>query len=133
MYVDDIILIRNSPTPIRTFISRSHQEFSIKDLGNLNYFLGLEVTYTNDGLFLGKTIYTNDILARSDMFDCKPISTPLASAVTLSKDEEPFGDITKYHSLVHSLVGALQYLTITRPNISFVVNHVSQFLQSPTQ
>lgn len=81
---------------------RREYVLEIKDLGKLTYFLGLEVTYTPDGLFPCQGKYAQDILSRFDMFDCKPISTPLAAG-----DSGPlFLDITRYRSLL----GALQLI-----------------------
>ncbi|GKF81129.1 uncharacterized mitochondrial protein-like protein, partial [Tanacetum coccineum] len=62
VYVDDLILIGNDESVIATFTSRLNHEFAIKDLGALNYFLGLEVAYTNNGLFLTQSKYARDIL-----------------------------------------------------------------------
>ncbi|XP_022024067.1 uncharacterized mitochondrial protein AtMg00810-like [Helianthus annuus] len=101
----------NNEAAIHTFISRLNHEFAIKDLGDLNYFLGLE-----------------DILQRADLLDAKPVSTTLASHESFTTNGTPCSDPTSYLSLV----GALQYLTITRPDLSYVVNQVSQFLHAPT-
>ncbi|KAI3507180.1 hypothetical protein L1887_22027 [Cichorium endivia] len=128
VYVDDLILTGNEEPVIRSFINQLHCEFSIKDLGRLNFFLGLEVSYTTTGLFLGQSKYAHDILQRANMLDAKPVSTPLAANIAFVADGDPFDDPTYYRSLV----GALQYLTITRPDISYAVNQVSQFLQAPS-
>ncbi|KAD3068636.1 hypothetical protein E3N88_36516 [Mikania micrantha] len=128
VYVDDIIVTGNNDEFISSFVAKLHSEFAIKDLGSLNYFLGLEVTPTDDGLFLSQAKYAHDILSRADLLDCKPVHTPLAPNETLSSAGAPLPDVTSYRSLV----GALQYLTITRPDIAYAVNQVSQFLQSPT-
>uniref|UniRef100_A0A251TUQ9 Putative zinc finger, CCHC-type n=1 Tax=Helianthus annuus TaxID=4232 RepID=A0A251TUQ9_HELAN len=128
VYVDDLILTGNQDNVLRSFINRLHNEFAIKDLGELNYFLGLEVTYTSNGLFLNQSKYASDILVRACMMDAKPATTPLATNVTFSNSGELFSDPTQYRSIV----GALQYLTITRPDISYAVNQVSQFLHAPT-
>ncbi|XP_071729058.1 uncharacterized mitochondrial protein AtMg00810-like [Rutidosis leptorrhynchoides] len=124
----DIIITGNHSATITRFISRLHQEFAIKDLGRLSYFLGLEVTYTTTGLFLSQTKYAHDILTREKLLEAKPSATPLATAELFTSTGTKFADPTQYRSLV----GALQYLTITRPDISYAVNQVSQFLQSPT-
>ncbi|XP_071694579.1 uncharacterized protein [Rutidosis leptorrhynchoides] len=128
VYVDDIILTGNNRDLIIKFISRLNVEFAIKDLGRLSYFLGLEVTYTDSGLFLSQTKYAHDILTRAKMLESKPIATPLETFEVITSTGVPFND----HTLYRSLVGALQYLTITRPDISYAVNQVSQFLQAPT-
>ncbi|XP_021986078.1 uncharacterized mitochondrial protein AtMg00810-like [Helianthus annuus] len=128
VYVDDLILTGNNDTAITTFISRLHHEFAIKDLGDLNYFLGLEVLYTHTGLFLTQAKYAADILLRAQLLEAKPVSTPLALHESFSANGVPYSDPTLYRSLL----GALQYLTITRPDISYAVNQLSQFLQHPT-
>lgn len=112
VYVDDIILIGNTSCLIQWFISKLHDEFSIKDLGHLNYFLGLEVSYLlgEGGLFLTQTKYAHDILDRDGLLDSKPVSTLLSTSEYLVSIGSPFTDPTLYRSLV----GALQYLTITR-------------------
>ncbi|XP_071691164.1 uncharacterized mitochondrial protein AtMg00810-like [Rutidosis leptorrhynchoides] len=128
VYVDDIILTGNNSSIIDGFITRLHQEFAIKDLGKLSYFLGLEVTYTDSRLFLSQSKYAYDILVRAQLLDSKPISTLLPTVASFTTGGIPFDDPTYYSSLV----GALQYLTITRPDISYAVNQVSQFLHAPT-
>ncbi|XP_022041779.1 uncharacterized mitochondrial protein AtMg00810-like [Helianthus annuus] len=111
-----------------SFISHLNKEFAIKDLGKLNYFLGLEVTYTQNGLFLNQSKYTLDILTRAKMLDAKPAPTPLSTNVPFVSTGTLYADATHYRSIV----GALQYLTITRPDIAYAVNQVSQFLHAPT-
>nr|GEZ03421.1 hypothetical protein [Tanacetum cinerariifolium] len=90
------------------------------DLGELNYFLGLEATRTSEGLFLSQSKYAHDILKRADLLDAKPIHMPLAANEILSTHGDKYTDPTSYRSLV----GALQYLTITRPDISYAVNQI---------
>lgn len=128
LYVDDIVLTGNNKPLLQRFISRASLEFRLKDLGALTYFLGLEITPQSDDLFLGQAKYAHDILSRVQLLDSKPVATPLVAGGSLQKCGTPFNDPTLYRSLV----GALQYLTITRPDLSYAVNHVSQFLQSPT-
>ncbi|XP_022007495.1 uncharacterized mitochondrial protein AtMg00810-like [Helianthus annuus] len=82
VYVDDLILTGNHSPTIKSFITTLDKEFAIKDLGRLNYFLGLEVTYTTNGLFLNQSKYTMDILTRAKMLDAKPAPTPLSSNVS---------------------------------------------------
>ncbi|KAI3510913.1 hypothetical protein L1887_18051 [Cichorium endivia] len=128
VYVDDLILTGSDDKVIRSFITKLHNEFAIKDLGRLTYFLGLEVAYTSNGLFLSQSKYVHDILSRAGLLDAKPATTPIASNTSFIKDGALYSDPSHYRSLV----GALQYLTITRPDISYAVNQVSQFLQAPT-
>ncbi|KAI3785937.1 hypothetical protein L1987_45063 [Smallanthus sonchifolius] len=128
VYVDDLILAGNDENVIHTFISHLHHEFAIKDLGDLSYFLGLEVVYTTTGLFLTQVKYAKDILLRAQLCEAKPVGTPLAPHESFTADGMPYSDPTLYRSLV----GALQYLTITRPDLSYAVNQLSQFLHKPT-
>ncbi|XP_022003364.1 uncharacterized mitochondrial protein AtMg00810-like [Helianthus annuus] len=118
----------NQPSTITSFVSCLNKEFAIKDLRKLNYFLGLEVTYTPHGLFLNQSKYTIDILNRAKMLDAKPAQTPLSTNANFVSAGDPFPDATHYRSIV----GALQYLMIMRPNISYAVNQVSQFLHALT-
>ena len=106
-------------------------EFALKDLGELHYFLGIEVKKVQDGILLTQEKYASDILSRVGMKDCKPSSTPMSTTEKLSLNEGKLlspEEGTKYRSIV----GALQYLTLTRPDISFSVNKVCQFLHAPT-
>ncbi|XP_021997220.1 uncharacterized mitochondrial protein AtMg00810-like [Helianthus annuus] len=128
VYVDDLILTGNNDTAITTFISHLHHEFAIKYHGDLNYFLGLEVLYTHTGLFLTQAKYAADILLHAQLLEAKPVSTPLAPHESFSANGVPYSDPTLYRSLL----GALWYLTITRPDISYAVNQLSQFLHHPT-
>lgn len=126
--VHDIIVTDNDGDLLKNFIARTHKEFAIKDLGCLNYFIGLEVSCTSDGLFVGQVKYAHDILERVNLLGSKPLATPLATGETLVGE----GSLFHYPTLYRSLVGALHYLTITRPHLSYVINVVNQFLHSPT-
>jgi len=131
VYVDDIIVASSSQKATGALLKDLEQEFALKDLGNLHYFLGIEVNKLGDGLKLSQERYAADVLQRVGMHKCKAIDTPLSSTEKLSVTEgEPLGteDATRYRSIV----GALQYLTLTRPAISFSVNKVCQFLHAPT-
>ncbi|RVW31012.1 Retrovirus-related Pol polyprotein from transposon TNT 1-94 [Vitis vinifera] len=99
-----------------------------KDLGKLKYFLGIEIAQSSSGVVLSQRKYALDILEETGMLDCKPVDTPMDPNVKLVPGQgEPLGDPGRYRRLV----GKLNYLTITRPDISFPVSVVSQFLQSP--
>uniref|UniRef100_A0A2N9HRT6 Uncharacterized protein n=1 Tax=Fagus sylvatica TaxID=28930 RepID=A0A2N9HRT6_FAGSY len=128
LYVDDIIITGNNSSLLDSFTRKLHSEFATKDLGSLSYFLGLEASPTPDGLFLSQLKYARDILTRAQLLDSKPVYTPMVVSQHLSADGPHFPDPTLYRFLV----GALQYLTITRPDIAHVVNSVSQFLHAPT-
>jgi hypothetical protein len=129
LYVDDIIITGTSPSLITNLIHKLQTTFELKDLGPLHYFLGLQLHYHTTGFSVHQTKYASDLLQRFDMTNCKPSSTPYSSTSRLTKDQgTPLVDPTSFRSLV----GALQYLTFTRPDLSFAVNQVCQFMHSPT-
>lgn len=103
VYVGDLILTDNNESIISSFIARLNREFVIKDLGDLNFFLGLEVGYTDDGLFLSQTKYAKDILTRANLLDLKPVSTPLPTHGPFTCNDVLFSDRTLYRSLVGAL------------------------------
>ncbi|KAL5706290.1 hypothetical protein ACHQM5_024479 [Ranunculus cassubicifolius] len=129
IYVDDILITGNNSSYVAKFIQQLGQLFSMKDLGPLNFFLGIEATYKDGGLYLTQTRYTVDLLSRTKFLDVKPVSSPAQAGQKLSLyDGELLHDASQYRSVV----GALQYLTITRPDISYAVNQVCQFMHKPT-
>jgi hypothetical protein len=128
VYVDDIILTGSSISVVDDLIKSLSLTFPIKDLDSLNFFLGVEVHRSSTGLHLSQQCYIADILKRTNMELAKPISSPMSAAAPLSKlDGISMTDPTIYRSTV----GALQYLSITRPDIAFAVNKVSQFASDP--
>lgn len=131
VYVDDIIVASSTQGAATKLLQELNQVFALKDLGDLHYFLRIEVSKVRDGIILTQEKYASDLLKRVGMTDCKPASTPLVVSEKLSAFKgTPLGekDATQYRSIV----GALQYLTLTRPDIAFSVNKVCQFLHDPT-
>lgn len=131
VYVDDIIVASSSLEATDALLADLQREFALKDLGDLHYFLGIEVKRSDNGLVLKQEKYVNDIIKNSGMDKSKPIDTPMSSTEKLSVefgDKLGLEDSTRYRSVVV----ALQYLTLTRPDISFAVNKVCQFLHAPT-
>ncbi|CAI9292161.1 unnamed protein product [Lactuca saligna] len=92
------------------------------------YLLGLEVGYIYDGFFFSQSKYAKDVMSRVDLLHSKPVPTPLATHETFTPDGPLFSGLTLYRSLV----GALQYLTITRPDLLCAINHASLYLHAPT-
>ncbi|RVW23875.1 putative mitochondrial protein [Vitis vinifera] len=99
----------------------------MKDLDQIHHFLGIEISQTSDGLHLSQSHYALTILERANMVDCKPMSTPLEAKIRTSSNEVLLED----PSYFRGLVGALQYLTLTRPDLSYSVNNASQFMHAP--
>jgi len=130
VYVDDLIISGDDTDGIKTLKGLLSSTFEMKDLKELHYCLGLEVLRTSNYTFLLQHKYMEGILRKFSMEDCKPVSTPLEQNFRFpdeSSDSEV--DANRYRQLVGSLI----YLTITRPDISFAVNVVSQFMQKPRE
>lgn len=130
LYVDDIILTTSSDTLRHSIIGLLAKEFAMKDLGPLNYFFGIAVTRHQQGLFLCQSKYAQDIIERACMSSCKPSPTPVDTKGKLSATSgKPYSDPTHYRSLA----GALQYLTFTRPDISYSVQQICLRMYDPRE
>jgi hypothetical protein len=125
IYVDDIIITSSHQAAIPKLIADLQLSFAIKDLGPLHFFLGIEAIWTKDALHLSQQRYIHDLLTKTNMMLAKPISSPMSASSPLSKFD---GSTITDPSLYRSTVGSLQYLSITRPDLSFAVNKVSQFM-----
>ena len=128
MYVDDLIITSNDDLVVTHIITRLDSNFSTKDLGVLSFFCGVEVIRDTNGLFLTEQKYIVNLLTKHNMLDSKPVSTPLAMGTSLTIH---YGASLVYAPMYHRVVGCLQHLQMTRPDISFVVNKLSQFMHSP--
>ena len=129
VYVDDIIVTGNTPSSVDNLIRILSNKFSLKDLGTLNYFLGVEVLPSPDGIFLSQRKYIMDVLQKVGMDGTKGVSTPMSASVPLQRDGSTmFPSPTDYRALV----GSLQYLSLTRPDVTYSVNKLSQFMHRPT-
>jgi len=113
-----------------TFVkSQLDHLFKIKDLGQLKFFLGLEVASSRKGIFLNQRKYTLELLDVAGLLEFKPFNSLMDPQIKLHPKESPLlEDISMYRRLI----GQLIYLTNTRPDICFVINHLSQFLSAPT-
>ncbi|KAH9740738.1 retrovirus-related pol polyprotein from transposon RE2 [Citrus sinensis] len=129
IYVDDILVTGSNTVFIEKIIEQFGSEFALKDLGDFSYFLGLEVTPSAEGLHLSQTKYICDILSKTNMLGSKSCNTPISVSEKLKKDLcNPFENPPLYRSVI----GSLQYITLTRPEIAFTVSKLSQFLAAPT-
>eukprot|EP00253_Pinus_taeda_P032104 PITA_32104 len=130
LYVDDLILTGSDPNLINHVKSSLKKKFEMTDLGNLHYFLGLQVLQSKECISLSQSKYACDILRHFHMEDCKPAPSPFQSGVKLSVScTSPEVDATLYRQLV----GKLLYLTHTRPDLSFAVGLVARFMQNPRE
>ena len=128
LYVDDIVLTGNNSSLLHHFITALGHVFELKDLGLPHYFLGLQVSTTKHGMHLSQAKYAYDLLQKANMLECKPCSTPVAAKLSISAhDGVPLSSPTDYRMLV----GCLQYLMLTRPDISFAINNIAQYMSNP--
>ena len=129
VYVDDIILIGNHTPTILALKHHLHTTFSIKDLGNLHFFLGMEICKTHAGIVLTQQKFTKELLQFSGLDLSRRTTTPLPSSFKLHPNiGTPYSDPAFYRSLV----GKLNFLTHSRPDLTFAVQTLSQFMQNPT-
>lgn len=128
IYVDDIVITGNDTDHISSLISQLSLIFEMKHLGDLHHFLGVEVRTSPNGYLL-QTKCPYDLLVKTSMLGCKPCGSPCnykSLAQPTVSNELP--DPTTYRSIT----GALQYLTLTRPDLSFAVNQACQHAHHPT-
>jgi hypothetical protein len=122
IYVDDLIITRDSDVDIFDLKNLLKQKFEMKNLEKLRYFLGIEVIQSPKGIWLLQRQYAFNKLSKYGMTSCKPISIPLEQNVKLSADE---GDLVEDTTMYRRIVGSLIYMTITRPYLSYAVGVVS--------
>ena len=128
VYVDDIILAGNNSEACANFKVYLDKCFKIKDLGNLKYFLGIELAHAPTVVFLNQCKFVLDILKESGLIGCKPMGTPIEQNHRLGHAN---GVFYSHPEKYRKLVGRLLYLTITRPDITYAVHVLSQFVQQP--
>ncbi|XP_050874896.1 uncharacterized mitochondrial protein AtMg00810-like [Lathyrus oleraceus] len=121
LYVDDIILITTTQVLRQSIMSLLASEFAMKDLDPRSYFLGIAVSRHPDGIFLSQSTYALEIIEHAGMAFCKPSAIPVDTKQKFNTSSD-----TSYEDpyLYQSLAGPLQYLTFTRPDISYVVQQV---------
>lgn len=127
VYLDDILVTGISNTEIQTLVTQLNATFSLKDLGDLNYFLSIEVLRNSTRFHLSQTKYILDLLKKTNMDKAKALPTPMANNVSLSSKQ---GTLISNPQEYLSIMGALQYI-VTRPDLAFSVNEVSQFFHCP--
>lgn len=129
VYVDDIIVTGHDYSELEQLKGYLAGEFELKDLGNLKYFLGMEVARSNAGIVVSQKKYILDLLRDTGMMGCKPTDTPMEPNVKLGLEGGKEVNKEQYQRLV----GKLIYLAHTRPGIAFAVSVVSQFMHSPKE
>ncbi|GJT80375.1 ribonuclease H-like domain-containing protein [Tanacetum coccineum] len=129
LYVNDIILTASSTALLQRIINSLHGEFVMTYFGSLNYFLGISSQRTASGLFLSQSKFAEEIIEKAHMQQCNPCRTPVDTESKIRPEGAPVADPTLYRSLV----GVLQYLTFTRPDLSYVVQHVCLYMHDPRE
>lgn len=133
VYVDDILLTGNCNSVVNSFKRFLDDKFKIKDLGTLHFFLGIEAVSIDKGICLSQKKYTVDLIAEFGLTACKPASVPMDQGIKLTNDVVDNDPYLSKPNVFQRLIGKLIYLTITRPDISFAVHVLSQFMHAPKE
>ena len=130
IYVDDIIFGSTNPKLCEKFSKLMQSRYQMSMMGELNYFLGLQIKQSDDGTFIHQTKYIKDLLRRFDMQDCSIAKTPIATATKLDADKQGKSvDQTSYRGMI----GSLLYLTASRPDIMFSTCLCARFQAEPKE
>nr|GFC43783.1 hypothetical protein [Tanacetum cinerariifolium] len=116
--MDDIIFGSSNPQLCREFEALMHEKFQMSAMGELNFFLGLQVLQKEDGIFLSQDKYIGDILKKFGFLDVRSSNTPMDKENPWGKDGT--GKDVELH-LYRSMIGSLMYLTASRPDIMFAI------------
>ncbi|GKB89643.1 retrovirus-related pol polyprotein from transposon TNT 1-94 [Tanacetum coccineum] len=128
IYVDNIIFGSTCQELCDDFAKIMHDEFEMSMMGELNFFLGLQIKQLDDGIFFNQSKYIKEMLKKFGLEDSKPMKTPMSTETKLTKDEEGESvDNTKYRGMI----GSLLYLTTSRPDIMFSVCLCARFQEDP--
>jgi hypothetical protein len=112
--VNDIIFGGSSHTLVSRFQEMMENEFQMSMMGELTFFLGIQVKQTKQGTFMHQAKYTKDLMKKFNMAKLKPVSTPMSTTTSLGPNED--GEAVDQREY-RSMIGSLLYLTVTRPNI----------------
>ncbi|PRQ43270.1 putative RNA-directed DNA polymerase [Rosa chinensis] len=130
IYVDDMVITGNDTVEMDRLQRQLASEFEMKDLGELKYFLGIEVARGREGIYLCQRKYVLDLLTETGLLDCRPIDTPIEQNHCLAEYPD---QVPTDRACYQRLVGRLIYLAHTRPDIAYAVSVVSQFMHNPSE
>ena len=114
---------------INEFKGRMKSEFDMTDLGKMKYFLGVEVIQNSSGIFITQRKYAKEILKKFGMESSNPTKTPMVPRFKLIKDE---GGTQIYSTQYKKIIGSLMYLTVSRPDLMYVMSLVSRYMERAT-
>lgn len=130
LYVDDLIFTRSDERMFEDFKTSMKMEFDMTDLGKMKYFLGVEVVQNSEGIFLSQRKYAQEILEIFGMEKSNSVRNPMVPGFKLMKNGDGAQvDMTQYKQMV----GSLMYLTVTRPDLAYMVSVVSRYMERPTE
>ncbi|KAK6151684.1 hypothetical protein DH2020_014319 [Rehmannia glutinosa] len=130
LYVDDILLIGNDIGLLQKFSKLMQGEFEMSMMGELNFFLGLQIKQCQEGIYISQSKYTKELLKKFDIEEGRIVSTPMATNVKIDKDEKGKSvDESKYRGMI----GSLFYLTASRPDILHAVCLCARFQSNPKE
>ncbi|XP_019055285.1 PREDICTED: uncharacterized protein LOC109115550 [Nelumbo nucifera] len=130
VYVDDIVVTSNDIEEVSALKKFLSSKFEIKDLGELWYFLGIEVARSKEGIFISQRKYVLDLLTETGKLGTKPASTPIDVNHKLSTND---GELLADRGVFQRLLGKLLYLYMTRLDISYAMSVISQFMHAPRE
>ncbi|CAM9000216.1 unnamed protein product [Rhodiola kirilowii] len=130
IYVDDIVFGSNTQKLVDQFIEQMQKEFKMSMVGEMNYFLGLQVTQKEDGIFISQSKYAKNLIKKFDLEKASHKRTPAATYIKITKDEVgPKVDQTLYRSMI----GSLLYLIASRPDIAYAVRVCARYQADPKE
>uniref|UniRef100_A0A1J3G6T2 Copia protein n=2 Tax=Noccaea caerulescens TaxID=107243 RepID=A0A1J3G6T2_NOCCA len=130
IYVDDMIISSNSNKALRIFKEYLSTCFKMKDLGDLKFFWGIEVSRSSRGFYLSQRTYAMEIITETGMLGSKPASFPLEQNNKLALSSSPLmSNPKKYRRLIRRFI----YLAVTRPDLAYCVHVLAQFMQTPRE
>jgi Reverse transcriptase (RNA-dependent DNA polymerase) len=130
IYIDDMIITGNDQEEIKQLEERLSNEFEMKDLDGLKYFLRIEVVRSKEDISISQRKYVLDLLSETGMLDCKPVDTPFVQNLKLGMFPD---QVPANKEQYQRLVGKLIYLFHTKPDIAYAVSSVSQFMHAPSE
>ncbi|KAD2805405.1 hypothetical protein E3N88_38782 [Mikania micrantha] len=130
IYVDDIIFASSDPKLCDDFTKLMTTNFEMSAMGELQFFLGLQIKQKPDGIFIHQSKYTKELLKKFDLQNCKPCSNPMSTTTQLDADLK---GTSVDETLYRCMIGSLMYLTASRPDIMFATCVCARFQAAPKE